>query len=430
MDASVFQSTAYTRSRRAYTLECAFEYFVALLVADAFLASLLSHMGISDAVVGVISSLISLAFLFQLAAIFVVQRIRNVKLVAVTVHCIGQMFFLLLYLLPYLNIPANVRTAAVILCVMLGYLGNYIVTSVIFKWGNTFVNPATRADFAGTKEMISLLCGMAVSLSVGWAVDALTAAGNVTGSFLFVALMILLFNLCDLICLLLMKNPSEPRPRDRSVQPFWQVVRLLLRNRSFVCVVILSSLLYISTYMTIGFMGVYKTGDLLLSVGAVQLINIAGCLARFLMTKPIAHYADRRSYVKGIKLGMWIAVAGYLVNVFTTPDTRWLVIVFTLIYHTSCAGTGQNMYNIVYSYVEEEYFVQASAIKNSIAGLCGFGASLLGGLILDAVQANGNQILGIPVHGQQLLSVISAAVLLVAIVFISRVMEKQKIVAK
>jgi hypothetical protein len=127
---------------------------------------------------------------------------------------------------------------------------------------------------------------------------------------------------------------------------------------------------------------------------------------------------------------MWIAVAGYLINIFTTPDAWWIVVVFTLIYHASCAGTGQNMYNIVYSYVDEEYFVQASAIKNSIAGLFGFGASLLGGLILDAVQANGNQIFGIPVYGQQLLSAISAVILLVAIVFISRVMEKQKIVAK
>ena len=59
MDSSKFNSPVYVRSRRAYTLECAFEYFVALMVADAFLANLLSHMGIEDAVVGIISSLIT-----------------------------------------------------------------------------------------------------------------------------------------------------------------------------------------------------------------------------------------------------------------------------------------------------------------------------------------------------------------------------------
>ena len=127
---------------------------------------------------------------------------------------------------------------------------------------------------------------------------------------------------------------------------------------------------------------------------------------------------------------MWIALAGFAINMFTTPNLWWMVIVFTLIYNVSCAGTGQNMYNIVYSYVEEEYFVEASAIKNSVAGLCGFGASVVGGLILDAVQANGNQVLGIPMYGQQLLSGISAVIYLVAIIFVSRVLEKHTIVAK
>ena len=187
MDSSTFNSPTCTRSRWAYTLECAFEYFVALMVTDAFLANLLSHMGIEDAVVGIISSLISIAFLFQLVAILVVQRIRNVKRVAVTVHCVGQLFFMLLYLLPFINIPAPLRTAAVIGCVMIGYFGNYLVTSVIFKWGNTFVEPATRANFAGTKEMISLIFGMVVSLSVGRAVDRFAAAGDDRGGFLFIS---------------------------------------------------------------------------------------------------------------------------------------------------------------------------------------------------------------------------------------------------
>ena len=426
MNSSSFQSPTFVRSRWAYTLECAFEYFVALMVTDAFLARLLSNMGIGDAVVGVISSLISLAFLFQLAAILLVQRIRNVKRVAVTVHTVGQLFFMLLYLLPFINIPAPLRTAAVILCVMLGYFGNYTVTSVIFKWGNTFVEPATRANFAATKEMISLISGMVVSLGVGWVVDRYTAAGNDVGGFLFISAVILISAISDFVCLMLMKNPSSLREKKPEVKPFWQVVKLLFQNKSFVYVVILSSLIYAALYMTTGFMGIYKTKDLLLSVGLVQLINIAGCLARFLLTKPIARYSDRKSYVKGVKLGMWIAVAGFLMNMFTTPDLWWMVIVFTLIYNGSFAGTGQNMINIIYSYVPEEYFVEASAIKSSIAGLCGFGASFVGSRILKCVQANGNRVFGMELYGQQLLGGISCILVLVSFFIMVFVVGKQK----
>lgn len=429
-DQNLFDSGAYKRSRWAYTFECAFEYFISLMVADAFLATLLTAMGLSDAVIGVISSLISLAFLFQLFSILVVQHIRSIKLVAVPIHCISQLFFLVLYLLPFFNIPQQFRTAIVVGCLLIAYFGNYLVTSVIFNWGNSYVNPVGRANFAATKEIISLISGVIVSLSMGWAFDSFIAADNINGGFLFIAVMMLLMNIGDFICLMLMKNRKTEKKDAEKAEPFWRVVRMLFSNKSFVYSVVLHAMWSISVYMTIGFMGTYKTKELLLSVGAVQIINIVACLARALVSKPIAHFADKRSYAKGIELGMTIAAIGYLVNIFTTPNMWWLVILYTILYHVACAGTSQNMMNMVYSYVDSKYFVQASAIKYSVSGLCGFGASMLGSRILSAVQSSGNTFLGIPLYGQQLLSAISLVIVIVAILFVKFVLEKQKIIAK
>lgn len=427
---NLFDSSAYKRSRWAYTFECAFEYFISLMVADAFLATLLTAMGLSDAVIGVISSLISLAFLFQLFSILVVQHIRSIKLVAVPIHCISQLFFLVLYLLPFFNIPQQFRTAIVVGCLLIAYFGNYLVTSVIFNWGNSYVNPVGRANFAATKEIISLISGVIVSLSMGWAFDSFIAADNINGGFLFIATMMLLMNIGDFICLMLMKNRKTEKKDAEKAEPFWRVVRMLFSNKSFVYSVVLHAMWSISVYMTIGFMGTYKTKELLLSVSAVQIINIVACLARALVSKPIAHFADKRSYAKGIELGMTIAAVGYLVNIFTTPNMWWLVILYTVLYHVACAGTSQNMMNMVYSYVDSKYFVQASAIKYSVSGLCGFGASMLGSRILSAVQSSGNTFLGISLYGQQLLSAISLVIVIVAILFVKFVLEKQKIIAK
>jgi len=127
---------------------------------------------------------------------------------------------------------------------------------------------------------------------------------------------------------------------------------------------------------------------------------------------------------------MMIAACGYLLNIFTTPSHWWLVVAYTVIYNVSCAGTSQNLNNLTYSYVERKYFVQASAIKFSISGLCGFCASMLGSRILDAVQKNGNTLFGMTVYGQQILSAISLLIVLAGIVFVKFVMEKQKIIAK
>ena len=425
----IFQTPAYQRSRRAYILECAFEYFIALMVADAFLATLLTELGLNDAVIGVISSLISLAFLFQLFSIFVVPHIRNVKLIAIPIHCISQMFFLVLYLLPFFHIPQQFRVMIVVGCLMIAYFGNYLVTSVIFNWGNSYVDPNGRANFAATKEIVSLLSGVVFSLSMGHMIDRFIEAGNITGGFLFISIVMLIVTVGDFVCLMCMKNQKVEKKTEKA-EPFSQVIRALFSNKSFLCAIVVHAIWSISVYMTVGFMGTYKTKDLLLSVGAVQIINIAGCLIRACFSKPIARYADKRSYAQGIKLGMIIAACGYLINIFTTPSLWWLVVIYTIIYNVSCAGTSQNLINLTYSYVDRRYFVQASAIKFSVSGLCGFGASMLGSRILDAVQKNGNTLFGMTVYGQQILSAISLAILLFGIIFVKNVMEKQKIIAK
>ena len=430
MDNQSFSLPSYKRSRWAYTLECAFEYFIALLVSDVFLATLLSEMGIPDSVIGIISSLISFAFLFQLFSLFIVQHIRNVKLVAVPIHLVSQMFFILLYLLPFFNIPHTLRTAVIIGCILLAYFGNYLVTSLIFNWGNSYVEPSNRAGFAARKEIISLLSGIIVSLSMGYAIDLFIENGNIKGGFILIAAVMLASSLCDFICLMLMKNQKREKTQGEKSEPFWQTVRILFSNKSYVYTVILHSIFNFGVHITSGFMGIYKTKDLLISVGVVQIINIAAALARAVFSMPIALYSSKKSYAKGIMLGMFIAALSFLFNIFSSPSHWWFVILYTVLYNISCAGTGQNMLNMLYSYVDKKYFVQASAIKSSVSGILGFLASVIGGYIVDAVQKNGNTVFGITVYAQQLLSAISLVFLIVGIVFVKLVLSRQREIAK
>jgi hypothetical protein len=111
---------------------------------------LLKEIGVSDAVIGIISSFISLAFLFQLFSVFVIQRVRNTKRFVVLFHMLGRFFFMSLYLVPFLPFAAEFRQIAIIVCILLAYFGNYFVTSVLYKWGNSFVDPHKRASYSAT----------------------------------------------------------------------------------------------------------------------------------------------------------------------------------------------------------------------------------------------------------------------------------------
>ena len=423
-----FESTAYKRSRWAYTFECAFEYFVSLLVAGAFLAKILTNIGMTDDLIGIVSSFISLAFLFQFFSVFVVQKISNTKRFVILFHSIGQLFFMALYLVPFLPFADGYRQIIACGCILLAYFGNYFVNSLVYRWGNSYVDNHKRASFSATKEMISLASGVIVSLSLGYIMDAFEAADNLHGAFIFSAIAILIFCICDFVCLMLIKNDIKPKTEKKNSIPMREVWKNTLGKKSFRYVIILTVLWNVCNYATIGFLGTYYLKELAFTVGTVQIITIVGHGGRFLLSKPLGRFSDRYSYSRGIALGMILAAASFLCVIAATPGTRLVIIGYTLFHSASLAGINQNMLNITYSFVEDKYFAQATAIKNSIGGICGFITALISGRIVAHIQANGNTVFGIPMYAQQFLGIISLLAIAGAFLFNHFVIQKQPMI--
>ncbi|MBQ9760323.1 MAG: MFS transporter [Clostridia bacterium] len=421
-----FASKEYRRSRRAYAAECTFEYFVSLLVTEAFLSKVLLSIGMSDGLIQVVSTLIALSQLFQFFSIFVVQRITNTKRFVVLFHTVGQLLFMALYFVPFLPFAGEYKTVVAIGCILVAYFGNYFVTNIIYNWGNSYVSPSWRGLFGAKKEILSLLTGIVMTVVIGYAMDYFEEAGNLEGGFIFAAIGILIFCICDFVCLMMIKNDIKPREEIKKTEPIGQVMKKLFKIRGFQYVLILTVLWNVGIYTTIGALGTYRITELDFSMSEITYIAMAGCLARALLSRPFGRFADKYTRSKALILAMVMATAAFAINVFTTPDTRYLIIVYTILYNGCFAGMSVNLLNIVYSYVPAEYFVQASAIKNSIGGICGFLASIAAGTLLDYIQSQGNTFLGIHVYAQQVLSLISVILIVAAIVFTKLVMDKQK----
>lgn len=425
----IYESRAYKKSRKAYIWQCTFEYLVTILVSDAFLAKLLSTIGMSDSLIGIISSFITLAFLFQLFSIFFVDKITNTKKTVIFFSTLSQLLFMCLYLVPFLPFSSGNKTVLITVCVLFAYFGNYFVASILFKWANSFVNPKNRGEYSAGKEMVSLITGMVFTLIVGHVIDGYEALDNIRGGFLFTAIAIFILSVCNFVSLMLIKNDKtgDKEKAQKKRVPLREVIKNTVKNKNFISVIVMTCLWDIARYLTTGFLGTFKTKDLLISVGTVQIINLVANLCRFFISKPFGRYSDKTSYARGIELAYFIAAAAFAVNAFTTKGTWWCIVIYTVLFNVSIAGTNQNYFNITYSYVKSDYFVQATAIKNSIGGICGFAASLLGSRILSFVQARGNTLLGVRIYGQQLLSAISCILILISIAYVHFVVEKQKV---
>ena len=433
-----FSSPEYKRSRASYLLFCMFEYFVSLLVADAFLAKLLSSVGFKDSEIGIISSFISLAFVFQMFSLFLARKRGSKKLLILVMDTVGQMLFLALYLLPFINIDANLRRGLVYVFIIGAYMCKYLVSTFLFQWANSYVDPNKRASYSGNKEIVSLIGGIIFSLVMGavfdWFERKSVDTGNVDylkGGFLFLSIVILLSNLLTFICLMLIKREKIDNKEAIPRKKISDIVKNTFGNKNFCRLVIIAIIWKCAQYFSIGFMGTFKTdttgNGLAMTVLAVQVITMVANVMRMLITRPFGRYSDKRSFASGFYLSMFIAVAAFLCNVFTTEKTWFLVIGFTVLHAVCAAGSGQNAFNMTYSYVDSNYIAEALALQNCISGVCGFLCSLLAGKILDAVQKAGNTFLGIPMFGQQLLGLISALLCVVCIVYMRLTIMKEKV---
>ena len=174
-----FSSPEYKRYQRAYVSQCTLEHLLGLLVLDAFLAKLLSYIGLGDALVGIITSFTSVAFLFQLLSIGLVQSKISTKRIVIVADVASQMSFMLIYLVPFLPLPDMAKKLLVMALVMLGQATKTIISSLYFKWANTYVDPDQRATFSARKECISLLAGIVFSAVMGAVIDRFESIGNI-----------------------------------------------------------------------------------------------------------------------------------------------------------------------------------------------------------------------------------------------------------
>lgn len=433
-DQTLFDSKEYKKSRVAYMMECTFEYFVAMLIADAYLSNLLIAIGMSDSMVGMVSSFASLAFIFQLISMVLVKKITNTKTVPTIIHLVGRLFFVTLYFIPFFDfIPADYKGITAMVCIFIGYIGNYSVTTIIFKWGNSFVCPTKRATFASTKEMLSLICGMIFTFAMGQVVDYYSRLGNEDAAFIFLGITILVATAADFICLMIMKKEYTKTEVARS-EPILQVVKKLSKNRSYVNLVILECMYKSALYVIAGFLGTFKLKELGMTVGLVSIVGIVANVVRVFVSRPLGRFSDKTSYSTGIALGLVFKGISYLFIIFITPELWWLMIGYQILSNMSLAATNQNFLNSVYSYVDKEHFVQATAIKNCIAGVVGFLTSMISAAIVGIVQGEDGtgmmSFFGMDIYVQQFLAILSLALTVVAFLFAQLVVRKQKIVGR
>ena len=405
----------HRRTRILYILQADFEYFISLLVSGSFLAAVTAQLGISDSLTGVISAIISLGQAFQLLSIF--MR-KNIKRRVVLFSVMNQLVFMCLYVIPLTGLPPGWKTALFIGAVTLAYFLYNIVHPKKIDWLMSMVEDGSRGRYTSVKEMVSLLTGMVFSYVMGSMSDYYRGIGQIRKSFAICAGVILVLTVLHTLTMVL---AAEKEEREGASSGTGRGGRFgIIRDRNVLRVTAVLVIWHAANYVAVPFYGSYQIKELGFGLKYVSVLGILYSSVRILFSFVWGAYADRRSFARMMRACMAVAAVGCLINVFTVPENgKLLFTTYYVCYAMAMAGIGNAAMNVVFDYVDASKRADALAVTQVVAGICGFATTLLASPLVTYVQDNGNMFLGMHVYAQQILSLLSCVLYLLAIVLIT-----------
>jgi Na+/melibiose symporter-like transporter len=413
----------YKTSRILYIIEASLEYFISLLVTGAYLAKVTSAIGLSDSLTGILTSFVSLGCGFQIIAIFLANQ-RPVKRWITVLHSVNQLFFTLIYLVPFVKLSQTQKTVLFVLFLLVGHIINNVVNSPKINWFMSLVDDHKRGSFTASKEMVSLIGGMVFSFAMGAVIDRFEMAGDLNGAFIVCGISVFVLMLLHSATLIFAKEKESTQEEKISTK---QLLIELIKDKNLFKVILISVLWNVVNYVATPFYGSYQIKELGFSMTFVSVLSAGYAIVRTIFSKPMGKFADKYSFAKMLNICFVVMLVAFGFNVFTVPENgKVLYTIYYMLYAVGMAGINSATINLIYDYVDKEKRVGALALKSTLAGFTGFFTTLAVSPLVSYIQNNGNVFLGIFVYAQQVVSVIAVVLLIVLILYLNLVVRKIK----
>lgn len=401
------------RSRLMYIFEAALEYFISILVAGSYLATLTKELGVSDSLTGIISSVISLGCLFQLFSLSLKRK--RVKISVLAFSVLNQLLFMLLYVIPLTKLEKQTKIALFIILIFSAYIIYNFVHPKKINWLMSLVEDKNRGSFTANKEIVSLVSGMVFSFGMGTVIDYFSKTGRIRLAFALSAIVIFLIMVLHSLTMIFTVEKEMPQSPKKN---FGQDLKELINNKNVIKVTIIFILYNISTYVSTPFYGTYQIGELGLNLQFVSVIVMFGSVSRIFVSKFWGRYADKKTFAVMIEKCFIFLGLSQLCVIFAVPATgKILFVLYNILHGIALGGINSALINLIFDYVPIEKRADSLAITQALAGLTGFLTTLCISPLVSFIQSNGNKVFGLPIYAQQFVSMIALVFTLLTIFY-------------
>ena len=409
------------RNNRIYIVQAAVEYHISLLLTGSFLAALTTRLGMSDALTGILSAVISLGCVFQLLSLLLRPKCSRAFVTALSV--LNQLLFAALYFVPFLPGSDRLRIALFVVLILTAYFIYNVAHPEKVSWLMHWVNDGVRGMFTANMQIVSLLTGMAFSLAMGAVADHFREKGQQDTAFLLCGVTVLVLTAVHTALLLGVTDRELPQRAERGMLCRFAIV---LRQREVRQITVLYTLWSMANYAAIPFYGTYQIKELGFSLTLVSALSVLGCLVRALVSRAWGRYGDRCSFPVMVRLGLLLAALGFLVCALASPERGLLPFAaFNVLYGVSQGAIEIGRNNLIFDAVPEERRADAVVLTQSICGLAGFLSTLVFSAVVSAMQRGGT-VFGLTCYAQQLMSVVAGLLALSAAFYVHAALVKKQ----
>lgn len=430
------------KNQTAYIFEAALEYFIDIMIKTTFITALLMNIGVSQGTAGIITSLASLGFTAQFFSVLFINPGNRIKKMSSLLHLTNQLLFVIMYLVPGVNIPSGAKMLIVAGLYLAGNLIHYTIFPFKFDWMMSYVPNKERGIFTANKEIVSLLGGIVFSNIMGVVIDHYKAIGKEETGFVISAITIFVLCILHLVTILAVKDPegyTNVYSGNNEKKSIRSILKITLFDNKVNKVILLDVMWHIGTGISTAFFSIYAQQTMELTVVSITVITAISSLLRVLVSKFFGRMADKYSWAKMMQISFLIGAFAFLMFALANPGNCMTLNLFGLkvkinIFYTLyvwilaiySAGSNSGMTNITFDYVSKENRRYALGIKSAIGGLVAFIATFAVRGFVDAYANGVFKLFGVTIYSQQILAFAACLIFLFIVVYINKVIMKLK----
>ena len=358
---------------------------MAVLSGGAFLVAFALILGASNLQIGILASVSTLASIFQMAAIYLIQRYKNRRAVVVYCGIIGRSALMLISMLPFI-LSNNTSIKFIIVLLFLHHTMGMIGGLCWMSWMKDLIPEKKLGDFFASRgrytQIISVVITLALAVSLDY-VKQFHAAYEmeIYGGMFMIAAMVGLLG-----TFLLAKTP-EPTIEITN-KNLLEMFTVPFKNENFKNLMIFQSLWLFATNLAAPFFTVFLLKTLQYPLKYVILLTILGQLSHISLIRVWGKYSDQYSNKTVLQICAPLYLLCILGWTFTTmPTTHAFTIPLLVIIHivsgAALAGINLSLNNIGLKLAPKGDGVYYITAKSMVSAIIAGVAPIVGGLFAD-----------------------------------------------